>query len=154
MNTVISANDYHCSITANISAGEAFENISDVAGWWTSDLQGSAKNLHDIFTVTFGDTFVTFEITEVIPDEKITWYVRDCNLHWIKDKKEWKGTSIVWAISSENGSGSTVIDMTHYGLIPGVECYGNCESGWNHFIKESLFKLLTERRGLPEGGKR
>jgi hypothetical protein len=152
MSTAISANDYHCSIRVTVSAGEAFENISDVSAWWANDLQGSAKKLNDIFTVTFGDTFVTFEITEVIPGKKITWYVRDCNLHWIKDKKEWKDTKIVWEVSS--GNGSTVIDMTHFGLIPGVECYGNCESGWNHFIKESLFKLLTEHKGLPEGVKR
>ena len=38
--------------------------------------------------------------------------------------------------------------------VPGVECYENCETGWDHYIKESLFKLLTEKKGLPEKRKK
>jgi len=43
--------------------------------------------------------------------------------------------------------------MTHIGLVPGIECYERCNEGWNHFIKESLFSLITEEKGLPEGKK-
>ena len=39
--------------------------------------------------------------------------------------------------------------MTHVGLVPGIECYEDCEKGWDFYIKESLFKFLTEGKGLP-----
>ena|SRR5882762_3558669 len=147
MNTETLLNDYHCSITTTNTAKEAFENICDVSAWWATNFEGSAKKPGDLFTVRFGETFVTFQINEAIPEKKVEWYVTDCNLHWLRDKKEWKDTKIVWEISSKNNT--TQIDMTHVGLVPGVECYDTCENGWDHFVKESLFKLLTENKGLP-----
>lgn len=147
MNTETLTTDYHCSIAANVPAREAFDAICRVSAWWATDFQGRAEKPGDIFTVTFGQTFVTFTITEAIPGEKVSWLVQDCNLHWLKDKKEWNGTSIEWVISSQNGL--TQVDMTHIGLVPGIECFDNCQTGWNHFIQESLSKLLTEKKGLP-----
>ncbi len=148
MKTQILANDYHCSIAVNSSAKEAFENICHVSAWWTTNFEGSAPKLNDIFTVRFGETFVTFKINDVITDKKIVWHVQDCNLTWLKDKKEWKDTNIVWEILPDKNS--MKIDMTHVGLVPEIECYGRCEKGWNHFVKESLYKLLTEKKGLPD----
>lgn len=142
------ANDFHCSIAVAVPAGEVFEKIARVGDWWAVNFEGSAEKTGDIFTVRFGQTFVTFKIGEAVPGKKIVWEVMDCNLHWINNKKEWNGTEVVWEISS--GNGLTRIDMTHVGLVPGVECYENCEPGWNHHIKDSLFKLLTEGKGFPE----
>ena len=140
--------DYHSSITANISPEEAFANISQVSAWWTTSFEGSAQKQNDVFTVRFGETFVTFKVIEMVAHKKIVWQVIDCYLHWLTDKKEWSGTKIVWEISTANDA--VKIDMTHIGLVPGIECYENCEKGWNHFVKESLFKLLTAHKGLPE----
>lgn len=147
MNTAIMINDYHCSIAAAVPVQEAFNSICHVSAWWATHVEGRSEKLGDSFTVRFGETFVTFKIAERIPGQKLVWQVTDCNLHWLKDKKEWNGTFIVWEVSSRNGL--TQVDMTHLGLIPGIECYDQCESGWNHFIKESLFKLLTEKKGIP-----
>ncbi len=143
--------DYHSSITAHISAKEAFEKIADVNDWWTANFEGSAKKLNDVFTVRFGETFVVFKITEIHPENKIVWLVTDCHLPWLNDKKEWKNTKIVWEISHEKDE--TKIEMTHVGLTPDVECYENCKKGWDHFINESLFKLFTENKGLPQAKK-
>ena len=140
--------DYHCSITVGKSAEEAFTNINSVSSWWTENLEGSSRKLNDIFTVRFGETFVTTKIIESIPNKKILWLVTDCWLHWLKNKKEWDGTKINWEISNKNDS--TQIDMTHIGLVPKIECYIDCEKGWNFYVGESLFKLITEQKGLPE----
>lgn len=139
--------DYHSSITAQISAEEAFKNINDVRAWWTENIEGSTNKLNDVFFVDFGETHVTFKITDVIPNKKIIWYVQDCNLHWLNNKKEWKDTSVIWEISSQNNS--TQINMTHIGLTPEVECYENCKAGWNQYIQGSLFKLITNHKGNP-----
>jgi hypothetical protein len=148
MNTETLVKDYHCSFTADVPAKEAFEKIARVGDWWAVDFKGSAKKTGDVFTVIFGETFVDFKISEAIPDKKIVWQVTDCNLHWIDNKKEWNGTEVVWEVSSDNGL--TRVDMTHVGLVPGVECYEMCEPGWTHHIKDSLLKLITTGKGLPE----
>jgi len=140
--------NYNCNITANVTAKEAFEAINSVSEWWTTNLEGSSQKLNDIFIVRFGETFVTIKLVEVIPDNKIVWHIIDCYLHWLKNKKEWKDTKIDWDISVVNNT--TQINMTHIGLVPEIECFTDCEKGWNFYIKESLFKLLTEHKGLPD----
>jgi hypothetical protein len=143
--------DYHYSITANITAKEAFENISHVPEWWATNFEGNSEKLNNIFTVCFGETFVTFKIIEVVPEKRIVWQVIDCYLHWLKDKKEWKDSKISWDISTKNNL--TQIAMTHIGLVPEIACYNECKKGWDFFVGESLLKLLTEHKGLPDTSK-
>ena len=152
MKTATLTNDYHCSITAKVSPSEAFDHICQVSAWWTENFEGSAQALKDVFTIRFGETFATFRVDDFVPHEMIVWYVTDCNLHWLKDKKEWMDTKIVWEVSAKNDV--TQVDMTHLGLVPGAECYDSCEKGWDHCIKDSLFRLLTEKEGLPEKRKK
>jgi hypothetical protein len=141
--------DYNATITAKISASEAFKSINRVSAWWSENLKGRSENLNDIFTVhfEFGDTF-TIKIIEFVIDKKIAWLVTDCDLTWVKDRKEWKGTKMYFEISTENKS--TNISFTHVGLVPQIECYAGCVKGWDQFIKGSLFKLLTEGKGQPD----
>jgi len=140
--------NYSCQIGANFTAKEAFDAINHVSEWWTTDLTGSSGSLNDIFTVRFSDTSVTFKIVEAVPNKKIVWLVTDCYLHWLKDKKEWIGTRLNWEISAEKGS--TLISFTHIGLVPELECFNDCKEGWNFHIGKSLFKLLTEQKGIPD----
>jgi len=140
--------DYNATIVAKTTPKEAFEKISHVSDWWTTDLTGSSRNLNDIFTIRFGETFVTFKIVEAIPGKKAVWHVTDCYLHWLKDKKEWKDTEMSFEISTKDNA--IQIDVTHIGLVPEIECYNDCKKGWDFYIKESLFKLITEGKGLPE----
>ncbi len=45
--------------------------------------------------------------------------------------------------------------MTHSGLVPGMECYEVCESGWNQHVGESLRSLIANGNGiLFEGSRR
>ena len=139
---------YSSSITANIPAAEAAERICRVAEWWTASVTGNSSREGDSFKLLWGDTFVDFTVAEVIPAEKIVWQVTDCNLAFISDKKEWKGTQVVFEISSSGDS--TTVTMTHIGLMPHVECYETCNKGWNFYITESLQNLLRENVGFPD----
>lgn len=141
--------DYECNIQAQAPAEECFEKIGRVSEWWTKDFNGSAQKPGDAFTVHFGETFVDFKIAEAIPGKKIVWQVTNCNLPWLKDKTEWNGTSVIWELSSENGT--TTVAMTHRGLVPEVECYNNCQEGWNFYVAKSLRQFLTGGKGLPDG---
>ena len=140
--------NYQCSIAADVTPHEAFEAVNQVNEWWAKNFEGSAEKLNDVFTVRFGDTWVTFKIAEFIPDKKVVWQVTDCYLPWLNDKTEWNGTSVAFEISPLGNA--TQVTMTHIGLVPGVECYEMCEAGWNHHFKESFLKLLTEHVGAPE----
>ncbi len=133
--------DYRRSFTANVTAKKAFDNIVNVAGWWTSSFKGSAKNVNDVFGVTFGETKVDFKVIEAVPYKRLVWLVTDCYLDWLKNKTEWTGTKLVWDILEEKNS--VRIDMTHLGLVPGIECYKDCEAGWNQYLGESLPKLIS-----------
>ncbi len=141
---------YHSSIVVNESAMEAYDKISRVNEWWAENFEGSAKNLGDVFKIWWGETTVTFKITEAIPGKKVIWLVTDCNLPWLKDIKEWNDTEVVFEISEENGV--TKINMTHIGLTPEVECFENCQAGWNHYIQKSLFEFMEEGQGVLQKG--
>lgn len=140
--------DYTATITVDTTPQEAFNSINNISGWWTKDIEGHSEKIDDIFTVRFGETFITIQLIKVIPHEEIGWKVIDCYKHWLKDKKEWLNTTMSWKISSADNT--TKIEFTHHGLIPGIECYNGCENAWNFYVKESLFKLINKDKGTPE----
>ena len=140
--------DYYLSILVNSPVRETFNGINQVSEWRTKNVEGRSEKLNDLFTVHFGETFITLKIIEFVPDRKVVWQVVDCYKHWLKNKKEWKDTVINWEISAKKNG--TQIEFTHIGLVPGVECYDGCENAWNSYLKGSLFNLLTKGKGVPE----
>jgi hypothetical protein len=140
--------DYTATIIVPVTKQEAFKSITRVSGWWTVCVEGDTEKINDVFTVRFGETFITITIAELIPGKKIVWHVTDCYKRWLRDKKEWVGTTINWETSAENNT--TKIHFTHSGLVPGIECYDVCEKAWDFYVKESLFKLITEGKGMSE----
>lgn len=141
--------DYHVSITVPATAHEAFNSINDISKWWTLNVEGRSEKRDDEFTVRFGDVHMsTQKLVEVIPDEKVVWLVTDSLLNFLEDKEEWTNTKICFEISRQGDQ--THINFTHFGLVPKAECYGACVKAWDYYIRESLFKLLTEGKGMPE----
>jgi len=139
--------DFNCRITANATAEETMDAISRVSVWWAKDFIGRAEKLDDEFTVRFGETFVTFRITEFIPGAKVVWTVTNCYLPWLNDKTEWTATKVIFEVSTENNQ--AIINFTHQGLAPQVECYDRCVKGWTGYIAGSLQNLLSTGIGHP-----
>ena len=140
--------DYNAVISVQASPKQVFDAFNSVSKWWTENLEGSSNHLDDVFTIRFGNTFATHKIIEFVPNERVVWLVTDCNLDWVKDKKEWQDTRVVCEISAD--AEHTHLNFTHIGIRPGVECFEDCTLGWNGYIKGSLFKLITEGKGAPE----
>ncbi len=84
----------------------------------------------------------------LIINKKVVWKITDCYLPWLKDKKEWKDTTVVWEFTPEKNS--IKIKMAHVGLVPGIECFENCREGWDFYIRDSLFYLLGKDNGKPD----
>ena len=140
-------NDFTSSISAEISANEAINKISNVPDWWGITFTGSAKKQNDMFTVKMGgDSYFHFTVAELIPGERVVWLVTDCNMPWYSDKKEWANTKLIFDLNENNGV--TDLKFTHEGLTPDVECYKDCEPGWTHWIKTSLFSYFTTGKGV------
>jgi hypothetical protein len=140
--------DYRLSISAKVSASDAYDKIARVCEWWATDFEGSARYYGDAFTVRFGETHVDFKVTEAVPGSKVVWHVTNCFLPWLKDKTEWNNTNVVFEISA--GQGETTVTMTHEGLTPEVECFNDCEKGWDRHFGESLKQFLTDGHGMPK----
>ena len=141
--------DYKISITVDATPNEAFESINSVTKWWTENLEGNSEKLNDEFTVQFGDVhFSKQKLVEIEPGKKVVWLVTDSKLNFIEDKEEWTGTKVIFEIAEQDGQ--TQIQFTHEGLRPAIECFDACSNAWGHYIEGSLFKLLTEGKGLPE----
>ena len=141
--------NYSASFTVAQPASEAFKRINSVTKWWSENLEGDTQNLNGVFTIDWDNgNFVTFKLIEVIPDKKVVWLVTDCNLNWLKDKKEWTNTKMNFEISTTGNQ--TKINFTHVGLVPAIECYDMCIQGWNRYFNGSLYKLITEGKGAPQ----
>jgi hypothetical protein len=140
-------NSFSSSISAKIGADEAIKKISTVPEWWGVTVTGNTEQENDQFEVKMtGDSFFNFTVTELIPGKRVVWLVTDCYMPWYSDKKEWTNTRLIFDLEEKNGE--TKIRFTHEGLTPDVECYKDCEPGWTHWIKTSLFSYLTTGHGV------
>lgn len=144
----MNSQDYSTSITVGRSAEETFNAVNNIYGWWSTDFEGSAAKQGDMFTVRFGETFISMRIMELVPTNKIVWQVVDSWKHWMKSNNtEWIGTTIVFEIMEEEGN--TKIDFTHIGLMPSLDCFDVCSDAWSGYISDSLRNLIETGKGNP-----
>jgi hypothetical protein len=140
-------NDFTSSISAKISADEAIKKIGKVPEWWGITFSGSTEKQNDQFVVKMsGDSFFNFTVTELVPGKRVVWLVTDCNMPWYTDKKEWANTKLIFDLAEDKGV--TTLNFMHEGLTPNSECYKDCDPGWTHWIKTSLFSYFTTGKGV------
>ena len=109
-------------------------------------IHGASQRPGDTFTVRFGETFVNFRVTEVIPEKRIAWQVADCNLHFVPNKQEWNNTSVVWDVSAENES--TSVRMTHEGLVRRTSVLSKLRTGLELFCEREPAQTAHRKQRL------
>jgi len=134
------------NVTATIevapSPGYVFTCLKEVPKWWSTDFEGSSKELGDEFIIHHpGSHYSKQKLVEVIPDKKIVWWVTESILHWLRDQHEWTNTKMIFELSSKGDK--TLLHFTHEGLVPEKECYARCREGWTMIIKDRLFNYIT-----------
>src|SRR5262249_3921181 len=119
-----------------------------VRGWWSGEIEGSTDKLDAEFTYQYKDAHrSTQKITELVPGKRVAWRVIYAEINFVKDKKEWNDTDVVFDITKKGDQ--TELRFTHVGLVPTIECYGKCAGAWGYYINKSLRSLITTGKGDP-----
>lgn len=143
-------NNYTTTVELKATAENIYEALANqIPLWWSEWFTGASAQVGDVFTVRFGDHIhKTIRIKESIPNLRMIWWVEDSliAIPELKNQTEWIGTSIVWEM--EQKENSSLLQLTHVGLNPAVECYDICSGGWNQFIG-SLKLFLETGSGTP-----
>lgn len=127
---------------------EVFDAVNHVRGWWSENITGPTDQLNGEFIYQYKDIHrARIKVTELLPGQKVVWQVVDNYFRFTEDKSEWIGTTIVFEISPKDGK--TFLQFTHVGLVPQYECFQVCNEAWTHFIRESLYPLITTGKGVP-----
>jgi hypothetical protein len=143
--------NYTTTFTVDQTPEEAFAAINNVRGWWTEDIQGNTDKLGEEFKYQYKEFHkCTIKVTELVPNEKVAWFVVDNYFSFDPDTTEWKNTEIVFEISRKENK--TEVRFTHVGLTPEYSCYEACKDGWGTYINESLKNLIATGKGQPNVG--
>ena len=142
--------DFSTTLLVDQTPKEVFDAVNNVRGWWSEEIEGRTDILNEEFKYHYEDVHrCHMKIIEFVPDEKVVWLVLDNYFNFIKDKREWKGTKIVFEISEKDNK--TQLRMTHLGLVPQYECFEICRDAWTNYIQNSLRNLITTGKGQPNG---
>ena len=136
--------NYTTTIIVDQTASEVCAAINNARTWWTGKpgVTGSTDKLGDEFTYRYGDVHrSTHKITELVKDKKIVWHTVEAQLNFVPNKSEWTGTDIVFEITKKGDQ--TEVRFTHVGLVPAIQCYGDCSGAWDYYINECLKGLIT-----------
>lgn len=137
--------DFTFSFRSSQSPERIFSTLLNVNEWWTGlyseHISGESAKPGDEFTFSAGGGahYTKQKLTELVPGKKIVWLVTDSNLSFLKKTDEWTNTSISFEILGE-GKDHTVT-FTHLGLVPKIECYGECTGAWTRYLENLAVKL-------------
>ena len=144
----MNTSDFTTTIMVDHTPKEAFDAINNVRGWWSEEIEGITDKMNGEFSYHYQVVHrCKIKIVELIPDEKVVWYVVDNYFNFVKDQHEWKGTKIIFKISQKESE--TQISLTHLGLVPQNECYEICQNAWTNYIQNSLRNLIITGKGQP-----
>lgn len=136
-------------ISVDSDPSQAYSAILDVPGWYTCNLMGATDTVGDSFLVSFGKTWIRFRVERLVPGRQVVWSVVDCHKHFLRDKREWKGTQVEFVIQPKDLQ-TTTIHFNHYGLTEPLECYTVCSDAWTGYLQGSLRSFINTGQGRPD----
>jgi uncharacterized protein YndB with AHSA1/START domain len=119
---------------------EALTAAAGVAGWWVpttgSGVEGGELRL------TFPPGPGVMRVDTAQPSSTVVWTVLVCDF-----LPDWVGTQIIFVLHPSKGGGTT-LEFRHQGLTPQLECYEQCQQGWDYYLP-SLRGYVETGAGRP-----
>jgi len=146
----MSGPNFTVAYTLSQTPEQVFDAVNDVRGWWTGKpgVKGRTDRLGAEFTYRYQKLHYTKQrIIEFVPGKKVVWLVLDSRLSFVKDETEWNGSRITFEISKKGRK--TQLRFTHVGLVPEVECYGDCSSAWGYYVRGPLRARIAKGEAPP-----
>ena len=138
--------DYEAELVVDAAPEAVFEaltTLSGLAGWWSS-VSGSGET-GGTLRFTFGDDVpCLMEVTAAERPSIVRWTCLG-----YAPLPDWAGTTLSFDVLPL-GDGGSVLKFRHTGLTPRLACYGDCKSGWDHFLP-SLGEFAESGEGHPFG---
>jgi uncharacterized protein YndB with AHSA1/START domain len=139
-------------VPLGVSRERAFDAIATIDGlraWWTTKTTGSASVGGEVrFAFDEADEWVVMRVDEARRPSSVSWTCV-AQRHDGPHTDEWVGTSVKFDLIERSPEACT-LHFQHIGLTPKLECFGECEHGWNYFLA-SLAALLERGKGSPHG---
>lgn len=140
--------DFTTSILVEQSPQEVFNAVTNVRTWWSRNITRTTDKLNGEFKVDFEQHWWAFRIIELLPDERVVWYVTGSYMPWNKNETEWTDTQIRFDIAKRDSQ--TELLFTHIGLTPSSDCFEGCSKGWTGYMHKSLKALIKTGNGTPD----
>jgi uncharacterized protein YndB with AHSA1/START domain len=143
--------DFTLTLSLDQSPEEVFAAVTNVRGWWSQALEGRSAEVGDEFTYRHKDVHRSVHrVTEAVPGQRIVWRTVDADLPHAKEPSEWIGTEVRFEITARRQGGKTELRFTHVGLVPELDCFEACSTGWGFYIGDSLRRLITTGKGAAD----
>jgi uncharacterized protein YndB with AHSA1/START domain len=144
--TMIEQRDYARELAIAAPRARVFGTIASLDGlaaWWTPLVSGSAAAGEELTFAFDGlDERIVMRVEESTPCARVRWTCLRNDGH-----PEWEGTSIVFDLADDGRQGCR-LRFRHIGLVPLLDCYLVCESGWERFLA-SIASYAETGRGNP-----
>jgi uncharacterized protein YndB with AHSA1/START domain len=118
---------------------DALSTIDGLAGWWTDDTTGSS-DVGGVIAFRFPPGGFDMEVTELVPDKRVSWKVVD-------GPEEWIGTHVSFELSQADGY--TIILFKQEGWREPVEFMYHCSTKWAIYLM-SLKEYVETGTGKPD----
>ena len=119
---------------------EALTSASGVAGW-CMPASGSGVEGGEL-CLAFPPGPGVFRVETAKSPSTVAWTVLKCDF-----LPDWVGTQIIFRLHPTTDGGTTV-EFCHHGLTPQLECFGQCQQGWDYYLP-SLHDYVETGGGRP-----
>jgi len=116
----------------------ALSTIDGLAGWWTDDTTGSSE-VGGVIQFRFPPGGFDMEVTELVPDKRVSWKVVD-------GPDEWIGTTVDFDLRQDGDF--TIVLFKHEGWKEPVEFMHHCSTKWATYLM-SMKQLVETGEGAP-----